>query len=57
MLNDINVKNSWDSVRSKHQFKQITKTRERKMLQSMKTKFWEKWASKFKTVTSTLYAK
>ena len=57
MLNDINVKNSWDSVRSKHQFKQITKTRERKMLQSMKTKFWEKRASKFKTVTSTLYAK
>ena len=29
MLNDINVKNSWDSVRCKYQLKQITKTREK----------------------------
>ena len=29
MLNDINVKNSWDSVRCKYQLKQITKNREK----------------------------
>ena len=27
MLNDINIKNSWDSLRGKYQLKQITKTR------------------------------
>ena len=41
MLNDTNVKNSWDSLRCKYQLKQKTKTRD-KMLQSMKTAFWEK---------------
>ena len=29
MLNDINVENSWNSVRCKYQLKQITKTREK----------------------------
>ena len=29
ILNDINVKNSWDSVRCKSQLKQISKTREK----------------------------
>ena len=29
MLNDINVKNSWDSVRCKYQLKQIAKTRKK----------------------------
>ena len=29
MLNDINVKNSWDSVRCKYQLKLITKTRKK----------------------------
>ena len=29
MLNDINVKNSWDSVRCKYHLKHITKTREK----------------------------
>ena len=42
MLNDINVKNSWESLRYKFQLKHITKSRE-KMLQPMKTAFWEKW--------------
>ena len=43
MLNDINVKNSWEILRYKFQLKQITKSRE-KMLQPMKTAFLEKWA-------------
>ena len=30
MLNDINVKNLWDSLRWKYQLKQIAKTREKK---------------------------
>ena len=47
MLNDINVKNSWNSLRCKHQLKQITKTRE-KMLQSMKAAFWEKFVENLK---------
>ena len=29
MLNNINAKNSWDSIRYKYQLKQITKTREK----------------------------
>ena len=29
MLNDTNVKNSWDSVRCKYELKQITKNREK----------------------------
>ena len=55
MLNNINVKNSWSSLRYKYQLKQITKTRE-KMLQPMKTEFGEKWAYNFKTLASTFYA-
>ena len=29
MLHDINVENSWDSLRCKYQLKQITKTRKK----------------------------
>ena len=54
MLNDTSVKRSWDSLRCKYQLKQITKTRE-KMLQPMKTAFWEKWASNFKTLSSIFF--
>ena len=43
MLNDINVKSSWECLRCKFQLLQITKSRE-KILQPMKTAFWEKWA-------------
>ena len=53
MLNDINVKISWESLRCKFQLNQITKTRE-KMSQPMKTVFWEKWGYNFKTSASTL---
>ena len=44
MLNDVNVKNSWDSVRCKYQLKQITKTRKKLKTEKIKTEFWEKWA-------------
>ena len=38
MLNDINVDNSWESLRWKFQLKQITKIREKKS-KLMKTAF------------------
>ena len=41
MLNDINVKNSWESLRCKCRLKQITKSREK---MKMKAVFSEKWA-------------
>ena len=34
MLNEMNVKNSWDSVRIKYQLKQIIKTREKNVATS-----------------------
>ena len=40
--NDLNFKNSWDSLQCKYKLKHITKTRE-KMLQPIKTTLWEKW--------------
>ena len=39
MLNDVNVKNSVDSLRYRYQLKHIIKTTEKKMLQPMKTAF------------------
>ena len=51
MLNKINVKNSWESLKCRFQL--IIKSRE-KMLQPMKTACWEKWAENFKTLASTL---
>ena len=42
MFNDMNVKNSWESLRCKFQLQQITKSRE-KVLQPIETAFWEKF--------------
>ena len=53
LLNDINVKYPLESLRCKFQLKQIIKRRD-KMLQPMKTTFWEKWAENFKTLASAL---
>ena len=47
------LKNLWESLRSKFQLKQMTKSKE-KILQPIKTAFWKKWAWNLKTLPSNL---
>ena len=54
MLNDINVKNWWDSLRCKYKLKQITKTRE-KNVETNETCILRKIGSKFQNPSFSIF--